>query len=782
MYCSGQVPILRQALASVLQQPECLELVLVVDTCLPVSLDLVDGLPFSEPRFRRMDVSTASQGQLSSDMFRTLRGTFIAIADANDIFVPGSMERAVHALVSHPDWLMVCGDREEVHVATGFIQRRLIFSASLGMQMSAKHCQASMAAPALVLRRSLAVLLGLLDSSLSKVFDHAFMQTVFDFFPRRIGYLPHVQCRTCVHPLLLANRQRSQLALDAMAMIARQFRLSPATCLHSYALELHQGSVELPEGVSIHEHLSDLAAQAAVWLEPESLRQFRQAWHLDLATVPAQFAAEPQAASLQLQHLLPVRLLQAQHHELVLETPGPPSGPHLRLHQAVQHYISTYAVLKGTSAQAAQLPFTERPFGVNLIGHAFEVFGIGEDIRMAACALQSVGVPCAVIYHPAANGSACTDRSLEPLLCTDSSGGPYAFNLVCMAAPIHARWLLQAGFDPLRERFTLAAWPWETQQWPKAWFPLLEVADELWPSSTFTAAALQGPAAAAALPFQVMPMAAAIPDPDRFCNPEARFSARARHDLPTDAVLFGYGFDLNSTAIRKNPIGALEAFQLAFPLPELLASVGREIKSHPLSDQVALMIKTFPPLGDSPEWQWLQLRAAEDPRIHLVAASLERDELLALYGCCDVFLSLHRSEGFGRGMAEALQLGVDVISTAYGGNTDFCSGPLAHPVRFQTVPIPRGAYPCADGHHWAEPDLEHASALMQHVAARRRGLASDPAKAQLDPSRDPAVLAAYRQRFSYAAAGVRYRVRLEELWSQRYQLASQLQWKANTPI
>jgi glycosyltransferase involved in cell wall biosynthesis len=46
-----------------------------------------------------------------------------------------------------------------------------------------------------------------------------------------------------------------------------------------------------------------------------------------------------------------------------------------------------------------------------------------------------------------------------------------------------------------------------------------------------------------------------------------------------------------------------------------------------------------------------------------------------------VFLSLHRLEGFGRGMAEALQLGVDVIATAYGGNTDFCTGPLAHPLR-----------------------------------------------------------------------------------------------------
>lgn len=74
--------------------------------------------------------------------------------------------------------------------------------------------------------------------------------------------------------------------------------------------------------------------------------------------------------------------------------------------------------------------------------------------------------------------------------------------------------------------------------------------------------------------------------------------------------------------------------------------------------------------------------------------------------------------GFGRGMAEALQLGVDVIATAYGGNTDFCTGPLAHPVRCQEVPIPRGAYPCADGHVWGEPDLDHAAELMRQVAAR----------------------------------------------------------------
>ena len=61
------------------------------------------------------------------------------------------------------------------------------------------------------------------------------------------------------------------------------------------------------------------------------------------------------------------------------------------------------------------LAFEKRPFGVNLIGHAFEMFGIGEDVRMAARALQAADVPCCVIHHPAANGASCDDRTLEPL-------------------------------------------------------------------------------------------------------------------------------------------------------------------------------------------------------------------------------------------------------------------------------------------------------------------------------------------------------------------------------
>jgi len=446
----------------------------------------------------------------------------------------------------------------------------------------------------------------------------------------------------------------------------------------------------------------------------------------------------------------------------------------MRWQQLIANNKQRYRLLRAGNASApvqpisagSQLRRTNRPFGVNLIGHAFEMFGIGEDIRMAARALQAADVPCCVIHHPASNGAACTDRSLEPLLCRDPNGGPYAFNLVCMAAPIQARWLLQSGFDPLCERYTIAAWPWETRQWPKVWEPLLEVVDELWPFSTFTAQALQAPAAQEDVQLQVMSMAAEIPKSDRFCSPSTRQATREHLGVPNDAVVFVYSFDLSATAIRKNRMAALEAFQQAFPLPQLLSSQSHSPNTRPLSERVALLIKTFPPRNVNTEWNWLQLRAQEDKRIHVLEAHLERDALLAMFGCCDAFLSLHRSEGFGRGMAEALQLGLDVIATDYGGNTDFCDGPLSHPVHCKEVPIPRGAYPCADGHHWGDPDLDHAAQLMQQVAERRQKLINKPDAAAADISRDPEILTTYRKRFSLATVGARYKARLEQIWNR----------------
>ncbi len=105
-----------------------------------------------------------------------------------------------------------------------------------------------------------------------------------------------------------------------------------------------------------------------------------------------------------------------------------------------------------------------------------------------------------------------------------------------------------------------------------------------------------------------------------------------------------------------------------------------------------------------------------------------------------------------------------MIATDFGGNTDFCTGPLAHPVRWKESPIPRGSYPHADGHMWAEPDLDHAAELCQQVAARKFAVASNSQTA--DPSRNVSVLTDYRKRFSFVQVVNRYRKRLQNLWEK----------------
>lgn len=276
-----------------------------------------------------------------------------------------------------------------------------------------------------------------------------------------------------------------------------------------------------------------------------------------------------------------------------------------------------------------------------------------------------------------------------------------------------------------------------------------------------------------------MPMSAQILNPNDYCTSEQRTINRKRFKLPQEKILFCYSFDFNSTAIRKNPMGALNAFQTAFPLPDLPGCYDKKHNMHEFSNHVGLVIKTFKPNPNNPDWHWLKCRVQEDPRIVLIADSFEREKLLALFGCCDVFLSLHRSEGFGRGMAEALQLGLDIIASNYGGNTDFCKGPLAHLVPCNEVPIPKGSYPYADGHSWGEPDIDYASQLMRKITKKRLGSKISNYIREVDEIDYLSSANTYRKYFSYAATGSIYKDRLMKLWSNKIELSKQINRKFN---
>ena len=749
MPCLNAGHFLQPAIESVLSQPGLLELLVADGGSTDGSLEQIEMLSDEQPRLRLVSTNDQGPGDALNRAFQQARGSLIGWLNADDLYTPNALPRAIEALQSHPFWLMVYGEGEEFD-PDSLIQRSYSTihpAAGLqGLRQSCGICQ-----PTVLWRRSMGILLGPFITELRTAFDYDYWLRAFIAFPDRIGYIPQLQARTRLHPATITSRLRAQVALEATQLQATYFGSASSTHLHNYGLELQQGLAPLPAGSSITQQMASLIEQAQPWLQPHAQAWLKGKW------CPSNEAllAEEEAAALRLEECPSVQLLQIAHPQLQLSAPSTPAGPHSRLLSGIARHASTSPLLLEDRVLQKHLPnlashgsqtkpnesWQQKPFGVNLIGHASSALGVGENLRMAFLALQAAEIPISVINVPAEGAAPC-QHQLEPWMHPGPCG-PYAINLICLQPTTHAHWLCQHGLKPQSSCYSIADWPWETEQWPEIWQPLLQHIDELWPASQLIHKALAPQAQAYNRPIHTMPMAVQVPQPDQIATREQRLSTRQHHGLPGGTVLFVYAFDFNSTAIRKNPRAVVEAFQQAFP------------PDNP--DPVGLVIKVLPQRHVHPDWLWLNARAQADSRITLLQANLSRVELLQLYGCCDVFISLHRSEGFGRSLAEALQLGLDVIATGYGGNVDFCQGPSAHLVPWQRAAIPAGAYPPAQNDHWANPDMDAATKLMRQAAeARFNGY---------QPS--TSTLETYRQQFSAARVGRRYRQRLEAIWEQR---------------
>jgi glycosyltransferase involved in cell wall biosynthesis len=187
-----------------------------------------------------------------------------------------------------------------------------------------------------------------------------------------------------------------------------------------------------------------------------------------------------------------------------------------------------------------------------------------------------------------------------------------------------------------------------------------------------------------------------------------------------------FSFDYYSSPARKNPLGVLRAFQRAFPDRE--ENVGLIIKSTSSKNQ-NLRIKGT-----------IAKAAAEDPRIIVLDRVMSRNEVLSLIRQSDCYVSLHRSEGFGLGMTEAMSFGNIVIGTDFSGSTDFLSERTGFPVGYMMRALRQGEYPYSDGQSWAEPDEQEAAEAMRRAFydqdERRRRSATGKAFVQTRYSRE----------------------------------------------
>jgi len=178
---------------------------------------------------------------------------------------------------------------------------------------------------------------------------------------------------------------------------------------------------------------------------------------------------------------------------------------------------------------------------------------------------------------------------------------------------------------------------------------------------------------------------------------------RARFGLPDNRFLFVFSFDVLSSFPRKNPTACIASFKRAFPRGD---------------EPVGLVVKVMRAPNDNPIWRAMLAEAARDKRIRVISETLSRGGVLDLYRACDCFVSLHRAEGFGRGIAEAMMLGKPVIVTGYSGSLDFATPATAALVDYRRTALAAGDYPFGAGQNWAEPDVDHAAWWMRALATR----------------------------------------------------------------
>lgn len=367
--------------------------------------------------------------------------------------------------------------------------------------------------------------------------------------------------------------------------------------------------------------------------------------------------------------------------------------------------------------------------GTLFIGYAEGALGLGQAFRANLTAAESAGVNFSV--YPFQVG--IETRLIEPYMPNRYDvRNAYEVNVIAVAGdqvPVVFQTL-----DPklLKDSYNILCTYWELSKAPEEWRNHLGSIHEIWAPNKFIADAF---AHIFDGPIIVMPPAME--------NIDGTYAARSHFGMAEELFYFMFSFDYFSSPFRKNPLGVLQAFQFAFPRGD--EPVGLVIKSTGAADHHA-DIKAV-----------IGAAAAKDRRILILDRNMPREEILGLIRASDVYVSLHRAEGFGLGMAEAMAFERIVIGTDYSGCTEFLTDKTGYPVPYDLRPLGAHEYPWSLGQTWAEPDQRAAIEIMRQIAA-------NPSRGR---ARAKVARAHVNRLYSPATVGEAMRRRLDELIAER---------------
>lgn len=359
--------------------------------------------------------------------------------------------------------------------------------------------------------------------------------------------------------------------------------------------------------------------------------------------------------------------------------------------------------------------------GINIIGHLCYPSGLRTSVETMAAGMQKCGVSTSL-------------RDLRTDKGDDPNHGSFTGQEVYDTTLIHTQpepfWDETYTRSDLFERkprtYRIGYWYWELEKIPDLWVEKGRGLDELWTATRFVADGLKE---RFDIPVQTMFPGIRV----------GTFRKRRLGDFGLDAAgrfTFLFTFHMMSVMERKNPLGLIRAFKQAFSN----------------ADSAALVLKTS--FGDRHPSQLEELRKATDgANITIIDQVFTLDETLSLMDACDAYVSLHRSEGLGLTMGEAMLLGKPVIATRYSGNLDFMDDSNSLLVDYTLTDVGPGNPPYDPRAQWATPSVEHAAKLMRQLYENQVWAAELGAKAQADAG----------VRLSVEAAGRRMRERLEEI-------------------
>lgn len=332
--------------------------------------------------------------------------------------------------------------------------------------------------------------------------------------------------------------------------------------------------------------------------------------------------------------------------------------------------------------------------GINYIGDLRADIGISEHSRLMVNTMLEAGIPLAyteIAYR--------FESRTVPLPKELKEGSPYSISVVDQNFSHFYDAILEIPPKALEGKYIITIWAWELNKFEGPWLNNFKFVDEVWTGSRYTQDVIAhvSPVPVVRIPFAVEVNASLDVTPARFSLPENRF-------------IFLYSFSSTSTAARKNPFGYVEAFRQAFGKPGKTGPL-LVLKAHHLDNPDAVLLAPA-----------LRKAVASVGGI-LIEDNLDRQSMYDLLAVADCFVSLHRAEGFGLGIAESMALGKPVIATAYSGNMDYMTPANSYGVSYSIKQIqeedhayqPRLKAIYGTGYEWADPDIDHAAKLMQQV-------------------------------------------------------------------